>query len=80
MPGAVSPTDSRHLHQLAAGLCALCYSFSGAVLFQYCNVVFLVGAAWLPFALLAANHMLSGASVDLGSGVGNVPGTDGTRR
>lgn len=38
----------------SAGLCALSYAFGGAVLFQYCNIVFLVGAAWLPWALVAA--------------------------
>jgi len=42
----------------AGGLCAVSYAFGGNVLFQYCNVVFLVGAAWLPLALLAAHRML----------------------
>ena len=42
----------------ASGLAALSYAFGGSVLFQYCNVVFLVGAAWLPFGLLAADRML----------------------
>jgi hypothetical protein len=43
----------------AAGLCALCYAFSGTVLLGYANVVYLVGAAWLPAAVLAADRMLS---------------------
>ncbi len=43
---------------LAAGLAAVCYAFSGNVLFQYSNVVFLVGAAWLPAALLSVDRML----------------------
>jgi len=43
----------------AAGLCAISYAFGGNVLFQYCNVVFLVGAAWLPLALVAAHRMLA---------------------
>lgn len=43
----------------AAGLCALSYAFGGPVLFQYCNVVFLVGAAWLPLAILFADRMLT---------------------
>lgn len=51
----------------AAGVCALSYAFSGNVLFTYCNVVFLVGAAWLPLAMLAADRMLAGGSQ--GSGV-----------
>jgi len=42
----------------AAGVCAISYAFSGNVLFQYCNVVFLVGAAWLPLAMLSAYRML----------------------
>jgi hypothetical protein len=46
----------------AAGVAALAYSCGGNVVFQYCNVVFLVGAAWLPFAALAADRMLVGQS------------------
>ncbi len=46
----------------AGGVCAVSYAFSGNVLFQHCNVVFLVGAAWLPAALLAADRMLLGRS------------------
>ncbi len=47
------------LRLMAAGLCGVSYAFSGGVLFQYCNVVFLVGAAWLPLALLAAVRMMA---------------------
>ena len=46
----------------AAGLAAVTYAFGGNVLFQYCNVVYLVGAAWLPLALAAADRMLVGRS------------------
>ncbi|NQT14687.1 MAG: YfhO family protein, partial [Planctomycetes bacterium] len=42
----------------ASGAGAISYAFSGNVLFQYANVVFLVGAAWLPLAVLAADRML----------------------
>ena len=42
----------------AAGLGAISYAFSGDVLFQVTNVVFLVGAAWLPWALASADRML----------------------
>jgi hypothetical protein len=42
----------------AATLAAISYAFSGSVLFQYTNFVFLVAAAWLPLALLAAQRML----------------------
>ena len=47
----------------AAGLCAVSYAFGGSVLFQYANVVFLVGAAWLPLAFLTADRMLVARSL-----------------
>ncbi|MEQ8786715.1 MAG: hypothetical protein RIC55_10470 [Pirellulaceae bacterium] len=43
----------------AAGVCGLSYAFCGNVLFQYCNVVYLVSAAWLPLALWATDAMLT---------------------
>ena len=46
-----------------AGLAAISYAFSGNVLYQYCNVVFLVSAAWLPLAVLAADRALVGRSI-----------------
>lgn len=42
----------------AATLAAITYTFSGAVLIQYSNVIFLVGAAWLPAGVLVADRML----------------------
>ncbi len=42
----------------AATLAAVSYSLSGNVLFQYCNVVYLVGAAWLPLAILSGDRLL----------------------
>ena len=42
----------------AAALAAISYAFSGSVLFQYTNLPFLIAAAWLPLALLAAQRML----------------------
>ncbi|MBN2475778.1 MAG: hypothetical protein JXB62_14295 [Pirellulales bacterium] len=56
----------------AAGVCAISYAFSGNVLFQYCNVVFLVGAAWLPLAMLAADRMLLERSPPAAVGLGAV--------
>lgn len=41
---------------------ALCYAYGGHVLFQYCNPIYLVGAAWLPLVVLATErtyHMRS---------------------
>ena len=43
----------------ASGVAALAYAFGGAVLFQYANVVYLVGAAWLPLAILAVERVRS---------------------
>lgn len=37
--------------QGGAALAAISYAFGGSVLFQVCNVIYLVGAAWLPAAL-----------------------------
>ena len=34
------------------------YAFGAPVLFQYCNVIFLVGAAWLPLGFLAVDRWL----------------------
>ncbi len=51
---------ARHLRTsvLAAAIGALSYAFSANVLFQTCNVIFLVGAAWLPLAILLADRTL----------------------
>ncbi len=38
-------------NRYGATLAAIAYSMSGAVLFQACNIVFLIGAAWLPWSL-----------------------------
>ena len=42
----------------SSGLGALGYAFAGPVLFQYCNVIYLVGAAWVPLGVLAADRWL----------------------
>lgn len=42
----------------AAGLAALAYAFGAPVLFQYSNVIFLVGAAWLPWGFAAIDLLL----------------------
>jgi hypothetical protein len=41
-----------------AGLSGLSYAFGAPVLFQYCNVIFLVGAAWVPWGLWAVDHVV----------------------
>lgn len=42
----------------AAGMAALAYALSGHTLAQCFNVIYLVGAGWLPFAFLAADRAL----------------------
>ncbi len=42
----------------AAALASLSYAFGGSVLFMYTTVVFLVSAAWLPFAVLCVDDLL----------------------
>ena len=36
----------------------MAYAFGAPVLFQYCNVIFLVGAAWVPWGFLALEWLL----------------------
>ena len=42
----------------AAAMAAMAYSCGGSVVFQHANVPYLVGAAWLPFALWAIDVLL----------------------
>lgn len=51
---------------------AVSYAFCGNVLYQVCNLVFLVGAAWMPLALLAADRMLRGRSLRAAVALGAV--------
>jgi hypothetical protein len=46
----------------AGALAAVTLACGGGVVFQYSNIVFLVGAAWLPFAALATDWMLHARS------------------
>lgn len=41
-----------------SGIAALGYAFGGPILFQYCNIIYLVGAAWAPLGLRAADRWL----------------------
>jgi hypothetical protein len=56
----------------AAATAAIAYAMSGAVLFTVTNVIYLVGAAWLPLAWLAADRMLRCRSVQAAVGLGAV--------
>ncbi len=56
---------SRRLKISPAGatFAGISFAFSGQILFQYSNVIFLVGAAWLPFAFLFAFDFFDAASL-----------------
>jgi len=43
---------------VGSGLGALSYAFGAPVLFQYCNVIYLVGAAWLPWGCQALDRLV----------------------
>lgn len=58
--------------ELASTLAALAYAGSGHVLFQYCNPIYLIGAAWLPFAWAAIDRLVTFGSVRAAVGLGVV--------
>ncbi len=39
-------------------IAALSYAFGGPILFQYCNIIYLVGAAWVPLGFRAVDRWL----------------------
>jgi hypothetical protein len=41
---------------VGSGLSALAYAFGAPILFQYCNVIYLIGAAWLPLGVHAVDR------------------------
>jgi hypothetical protein len=41
---------------IGSALSAMAYAFGGPVLFQYSNIIYLIGAAWLPLGLHAVDR------------------------
>ena len=39
-----------------SSLSALAYAFGAPILFQYCNIIYLIGAAWLPLGVHAVDR------------------------
>src|SRR5207245_9955418 len=39
-------------------LAGLSYAFGAPIVFQYCNIIYLVGAAWVPLGLRAVDRLL----------------------
>ena len=48
------------ISRVGSGLAALTYAFGAPILFQYCNIIYLVGAAWLPLGFLAVDAWVRG--------------------
>ena len=42
--------------RFGSALSALAYAFGAPILFQYCNVIYLIGAAWLPLGVHAVDR------------------------
>lgn len=42
----------------AAIISSVAYMFAGNVLIQYCNIIFLIGAAWVPWIILCGDFLL----------------------
>ena len=49
--GSYSLARTLGANRWGATLAAISYAFGGSVLFQVCNVIYLISAAWLPWAL-----------------------------
>jgi hypothetical protein len=45
-----------------SAISALTYAFGAPILFQYCNIIYLVGAAWLPLGFVAVRLWLESRS------------------
>ena len=45
---------------VGSAIAAMSYAFGAPVLFQYCNIIYLVGAAWLPLGFLAVDRWIRG--------------------
>ncbi len=41
---------------LGSAMSGLAYAFGAPILFQYCNIIYLIGAAWLPLGIHAADR------------------------
>lgn len=52
-----------HASPAASAMAAMAYSAGGNVLFQYANVVFLVGASWVPLGLAALEGIIQRRSL-----------------
>lgn len=52
--GAFFLARALRCESLSALMASISFSLCGSVLFQTCNIVFLVGASWLPFGILFA--------------------------
>ena len=56
--GVIALMRSWGTSRVGSAIAALAFTFGGPVVFQYCNIIFLVGAAWCPWGLLAVDRWL----------------------
>ncbi len=57
-PGRGSGSAGGERARTGATLAGLSYAFGAPILFQYCNIIFLVGAAWIPWGLWLVDRWL----------------------
>ncbi len=58
LAGAAALAHGLGIGATGSVIAGIAYGFGGPVLFQYCNIIYLVGAAWLPWAFLAVDAWL----------------------
>jgi hypothetical protein len=56
--GMIALMRSWGTSRVGSAIAALAFTFGGPVVFQYCNIIFLVGASWCPWGLLAIDRWL----------------------
>src|SRR5947199_8203254 len=58
LAGMLALARSLGISGVGSYLSALSYAFGAPILFQYCNVIYLVGAAWAPWGFRALDRLL----------------------
>lgn len=56
--GMLALIRSWGVSRAGSAIAGLSYAFGAPILFQYCNIIFLVGAAWTPWGFLAVDRWL----------------------
>src|SRR3954453_830322 len=56
--GMIALMRSWGTSRVGSAIAGLAYAFGAPILFQYCNIIYLVGAAWAPWGILAVDGWL----------------------